>query len=177
VLQVQVESFFLIRGPVVLDELDDPRGATASTVRAAMAQSRRAMTGSSSSVSPSTMRQSLQYFPVMPSDPRKNKRGFRRGSRVRTGSSGRRLGGRRRPEAQEGALTAAEGRAVPRRSSGRGESRTSDGTHQRSSWGGEVAGARGRGLEERRRCSRMARADTSRRYFAERTGHFAMRTT
>jgi hypothetical protein len=45
-------------------------------------------------------------------------------------------------------LTAAEGRAVPGPSSGRGESRTSDGTHQRPSWGGEVAGARG-GLEGR----------------------------
>ena len=32
-------------------------------------------------------------------------------------------------------------------SSGHGESRTSDGTHQRPSWRGEVAGPRGRGLE------------------------------
>ena len=39
-------------------------------------------------------------------------------------------------------LTAAEGRAVPGLVSGRGESRTSDGTHQKPSWGGEVAGAR-----------------------------------
>jgi hypothetical protein len=35
-----------------------------------------------------------------PEDPRKNKRGFRRGSQVRTGSSGLRRGGRRQQEVQ-----------------------------------------------------------------------------
>jgi hypothetical protein len=53
-------------------------------------------------------------------------------------------------------LTAAEGRAVPGPRSGQGEFRTSDGTHQKPSWGGKAAGARGRGLEGSRRCSRMA---------------------
>jgi hypothetical protein len=56
-----------------------------------------------------------------------------------------------------------EGRAVPGPWSGRGESRTSDGTHQRPSWGGEVAGARGSGLEGSRKCSRMAWAVEERR--------------
>jgi hypothetical protein len=60
-------------------------------------------------------------------------------------------------------LTAAEGRAVPGPWSGRGESRTLDGTHQRPSWGGEVAGARGSGLEGSRKCSRMAWAVEERR--------------
>ncbi len=55
-----------------------------------------------------------------------------------------------------GVLALIQGRAVPGPSSGRGESRTSDGTHQRPSRGGEVAGVRGRGLEGRRKCSRMA---------------------
>jgi hypothetical protein len=44
-----------------------------------------------------------------------------------------------------------------------GESRTSDCTHQRPSWGGEVAGARGSGLEGSRKCSRMAWAVEERR--------------
>jgi hypothetical protein len=35
-------------------------------------------------------------------------------------------------------------------------SRGLDGAHQKSSWGGDVAGTRGRGLEGSRRCSRMA---------------------
>ena len=42
-------------------------------------------------------------------------------------------------------LSAAEGRAVPGPSSGQGASRTPDATHQKRSWGGEVAGARVRG--------------------------------
>jgi hypothetical protein len=57
----------------------------------------------------------------------------------------------------------AEGRVVKGPLAGQGDSRTSDGTHQRPSWGGEVAGARGRGLEGSRRCSRMAWAVVERR--------------
>jgi Bacterial extracellular solute-binding protein len=79
---------------------------------------------------------------------------------------GRGAGGGQDEGARRGSawvLTAAEGRAVPGRSSGRGESRTSDGTYQSTSWGGEVAGARGRGLEGSRRCSRMAWAVVERR--------------
>jgi hypothetical protein len=84
-------------------------------------------------------------------------------ARQRAGSRGGRGAGRGCPKALGGVLTAAEGRGLPGRLSGRGESRTSDGTHQRVSWGGEVAGARGRGLEGSRRCSRMARAVVERR--------------
>jgi len=80
-----------------------------------------------------------------------------------TGLSWRRPGQRTRVAGPEGARKGlgggahpSEGRAVPGPWSGRGESRTSDGTHQRPSWGGEVAGARGSGLEGSRRCSRMA---------------------
>jgi hypothetical protein len=60
-------------------------------------------------------------------------------------------------------LTAAEGRAVPSLVSGGGEFRTSEGPHQKVSWGGEVAGARGRGREGSLRCSRMALAVEERR--------------
>jgi hypothetical protein len=74
-----------------------------------------------------------------------------------------------------GAHTAAEGRAVPGPSSGRGESRSSDCTHQKPSWGGEVAGARGRGLEGSRRCSRMAWAVAPRSAARHPTGPDALR--
>jgi hypothetical protein len=53
-------------------------------------------------------------------------------------------------------------RSGARRQAGRGlEARTSP--HLNPSWGGEVAGARGSGLEGSRRCSRMACAVEERR--------------
>ncbi len=94
---------------------------------------------------------------------KKNKPGFRAADqvgRLASASEGEGDGTRRR---SAWVLTAAEGRAVPGPWSGRGESRTSDGTHQRPSWGGEVAGARGSGLEGSRTCSRMAWAVEERR--------------
>jgi hypothetical protein len=93
----------------------------------------------------------------------RTKRVFVPEARQGTGSRGGRGAGRGCPKGLGVGLTAAEGRAVPGRSSGRGESRTSDGTYQSTSWGGEVAGARGRGLEGSRRCSRMAWAVVERR--------------
>jgi hypothetical protein len=84
---------------------------------------------------------------------------------ARAGNPSRRAGGGRTrvPEGLGGGSDPSEGRAVPGPWSGRGESRTSDGTHQRPSWGGEVAGARGSGLEGSRKCSRMAWAVEERR--------------
>jgi hypothetical protein len=63
------------------------------------------------------------------------------------------------PEGREGP-PGADLRATRRRA---GESRVLDGAHQRVCSGGEVAGARGSGLEERRRCSRIAPAVEERR--------------
>ena len=65
---------------------------------------------------------------------------------ARAGGPSRRAGvGRTRlAEGLGGGGDPSEGRAVPGRWSGRGESRTSDGAQQKSSWGGEVAGAMGR---------------------------------
>jgi len=83
--------------------------------------------------------------------PRNNNPGFRGADRVEAGSLGRRSAARLGPEELLGGAHPSEGRAVPGPWSGRGESRTSDGTHQRPSWGGDVAGASGSGLEGSRR--------------------------
>jgi hypothetical protein len=75
---------------------------------------------------------------------RRDRVGSRAGGQVGAGwlepGEGRSDGARRRSAE---VLTAAEGRAAPGPWSGRGESRTSDGSHQKPSWGGEVAGTRG----------------------------------